>query len=77
MSLLYTVKEFDLNTCQSYITLGFKMFVCSWKWWNYNSGSDKTSIFIDNVLFTLHPLFRLIDTNTNAKEETNTFQFKH
>ena len=34
---------------------------------NSNSGGQKTSIFIDNVPFTLHPLTRLIDTNTNAK----------
>ena len=36
---------------------------------NSNSGGHKTSIFIDNIPFTLHPCIRLIDTNTNAKEE--------
>ena len=36
---------------------------------NSNSGGHTTSIFIDNVHFTLHPWIILIDTNTNAKEQ--------
>ena len=36
---------------------------------NSNSGGHKTSIFIDNVPFTLNPWIRLVDTNTNAKEQ--------
>ena len=36
---------------------------------NSNSGCHKTSIFIDNVPFTLHPWIGLIYNNTNAEEE--------
>ena len=34
-----------------------------------NSGGHTTSIFLDNVPFTLHSWIRLINTNTNAKEQ--------
>ena len=47
--------------------LGF--FLVFWKQQNSNSGSNKTSIFIDKVPFTLHTWIGLTDTNTDAKEE--------
>ena len=44
---------------------------------NSTSGSNETNIFIDKVLFTLHPIIGLIDTNTNSKEEKYISQWKH
>ena len=38
------------------------------KWPNSISGSDKTTIFIYNVPFTLHPLIRLMQNITNTQE---------
>ena len=40
-----------------------------WKWQTSISGSDKSSIFIDKVPFSLHPWIGLIDNNTTKKEQ--------
>ena len=69
MSLLYTFKELDPNTCKSSRVLGFRIFFAFRRTQNSNSGGHKTRIFIDKVPFTLLPWIRLIDTNTNAKEQ--------
>ena len=52
----------------------FRIFFASWRPQNSNSGGHKTSIFIDNIPFTLNPWIRLIDTNTNKKKTTNMSQ---
>ena len=64
-----TFQEFEFEMCLSYRNLGFMIFSFFRRRQNSNCVGDKTSIFIDKVYFTLHPRIRLIDTNTNAKEQ--------
>ena len=69
MSLPYTFKDFDPKSCLLIIqNFRFKDFSFALRrQQNSNSGGEKTSTYIDNVHFTLHPWVRLVDTNINAK----------
>ena len=53
MSLLYTSKEFDQETCLSYRILGFRIFVLF-------SGSHKTPILEDTKLVLLLTRYLLL-----------------
>ena len=60
MSLLYTFRELDPKTCESYRILGFRIFFAFRRTQNSNPGGHKTRICIDKVPFTLLPWIRLM-----------------
>ena len=78
MSLLYTFKEFYQKEPVYHIGFQvFRFFLVFWRSQNSNPGGHKTSTFIDKVHYTLHPLIRLINTNTKAKDKKNMSQCEH